>query len=119
MNKTAALQTFLVGRFEDKLLDSPVQDFSYIEFVFGRAGDFVNPAELARLLAGLAEHAEKFAVKAELVDATGKASDVKRTWLGGGVMQMVQGAPGDIVPVFCVGRLPMADVRWGRAERRW
>jgi len=33
MNKTAALQTFLVGRFEDKLLDSPVQDFSYIEFV--------------------------------------------------------------------------------------
>src|SRR5712692_7554190 len=42
----------------------------------------------------------------------GKASELKRTWLGGGVMQMVQGAPGDIVPVLCVGRLPMA----GRAS---
>jgi len=41
----------------------------------------------------------------------GKASEVKRTWLGGGVDADVQGARGDMVPVFCAG-----DCRWrGRA----
>src|SRR5258706_8104327 len=42
----------------------------------------------------------------------GKASEVKRTWLGPGVIQRVQGAPGDMVPVLEVGLLPMA----GRAS---
>src|SRR5260370_28370397 len=42
----------------------------------------------------------------------GKASEVKRTWLGPGVMQIVQGAPGDMAPVVEVGLLPTA----GRAS---
>ncbi len=54
-------------------MDAPVQDFGYVEFLFGGTGDFVNPAELAGLLAGLPEHAEKFAVEAELVNAAGES----------------------------------------------
>src|SRR5260370_42559510 len=42
----------------------------------------------------------------------GKASEVKRTWLGPGVMQIVQGAPGVMAPVVEVGLLPTA----GRAS---
>jgi hypothetical protein len=53
-------------------LDSPIQDFGDVEFVFRGAGDFVDPAEVAWLFAGLAEHAEDFAVEAQLVDATGE-----------------------------------------------
>jgi len=66
----------------------------------------------------LGRHAEKFAVKAELVDATGESVGREENLVGGGVMQMVQGAPGDMVPVFCVGRLPMAGRAVGRSERR-
>jgi hypothetical protein len=36
----------LVRRRENQLLHSPVQQFGDVEFVFGRAGDLVNPAEL-------------------------------------------------------------------------
>src|SRR5260370_29732996 len=42
----------------------------------------------------------------------GKASELKSTGLGPGVMQMAQGAPGDMVPVVEAGLLPMA----GRAS---
>jgi hypothetical protein len=35
-------------------LDAPVEDFGHVEFVFEGASDFVDPAELAGLLAGLA-----------------------------------------------------------------
>src|SRR5258708_35152433 len=38
----------------------------------------------------------------------GKPSELKRTWLGPGVMQMAQGAPGAMVPVVALGLLPMA-----------
>src|SRR5260370_3869432 len=38
----------------------------------------------------------------------GNASELKSTGLGPGVMQMAQGAPGDIVPVVEMGLLPMA-----------
>src|SRR5260370_35292930 len=42
----------------------------------------------------------------------GKASELKSTGLGPGVMQMAQGAPGDMVPVVEMGLLPIA----GRAS---
>src|SRR5258706_11041568 len=61
-----------VSRLERQLLDAPVQDFGHEEFGFGGAGDFVDPAEVAGLLAGLAEPSEKFAVKAEFVNAAGE-----------------------------------------------
>src|SRR6266478_10126010 len=57
-----------LSRIEDQLLNAPVEDFGDIEHVLGRAGDFVNPAELLGLLAGLAEDAQHLAVKGELVD---------------------------------------------------
>ena len=54
-------------------MDAPVQEFGNVEFVFGGAGDGVNPAELAKLLARLAEDAENFSVEAEFVDAAGES----------------------------------------------
>src|ERR1700737_4755608 len=62
----------LVSWFKDEFLDAPVQNFSDVEFAFGGAGDFVNPAELAELLAGFAEHSENFSVEGEFVDAAGE-----------------------------------------------
>ena len=38
-----------------QFLHAPVQEFSNIQGVFTRAGNLVNPAELLRLLAGLAD----------------------------------------------------------------
>ncbi len=61
-----------VSRLERQLLDAPVQDFGHEEFGFGGAGDFVDPAEVAGLLAGLTEPSEKFPVEAEFVDAAGE-----------------------------------------------
>src|SRR2546425_10383665 len=58
---------------EDEFLNAPVEDFTDVEFVFRRTGHFVNPAELAELLAGLAEHAQDFSVETELIDAAGKS----------------------------------------------
>ena len=50
-------------------MDAPVEEFGDVEFVFGGAGDGVDPSELAKLLAGLAEDGENFSVEAEFVDA--------------------------------------------------
>jgi hypothetical protein len=61
-----------VGRLERQLLDAPVQDFGHEKFVLGRASDFVDPAKVAGLLAGLAEPAEEFAIETEFVDAAGE-----------------------------------------------
>ena len=59
--------------FEDEFLDAPIQEFGDVEFVRGGAGDFVNPAELTKLLAGFAKDAEDFPVEREFVDAAGKS----------------------------------------------
>src|SRR5712664_4131250 len=58
----------LMSWFENPFLDAPVQNFGDVEFVFGGAGDFVNPAKLSELLAGFAEDAENFSVEREFVD---------------------------------------------------
>src|SRR5712664_3607128 len=58
----------LMSWFENQFLDAPVQNFGDVEFVFGGAGDFVNPAKLSELLAGFAEDAENFSVEREFVD---------------------------------------------------
>src|SRR5258708_32411361 len=63
----------LMSWLENKFLDAPIQKFRDVEFVRGRASDFVNPAELAKLLAGFAEDAEDFSVEREFVDAAGKS----------------------------------------------
>ena len=49
-----------MGRLEVQLLDAPVEKLGDVKLVFAGAGDFVDPAELAELFAGLAEHAESF-----------------------------------------------------------
>jgi hypothetical protein len=36
----------LLLRMQQQLLHAPVQQFPYINFIFRRAGDFVDPAEL-------------------------------------------------------------------------
>src|SRR6266566_1295108 len=69
---------------EDEFLNAPVEDFTDVEFVFRRAGHFVNPAELAELLAGLAEHAQDFSVEAELIDAPGKCIGTIKHLVGSG-----------------------------------
>src|SRR2546425_4760381 len=63
----------LMAWFEDEFLDAPIQEFGDVELVCGGAGDFVNPAELAKLLAGFAEGAEEFPVEREFVDAAGES----------------------------------------------
>src|SRR2546422_4816398 len=63
----------LMGWLENEFLDAPVQEFGDVEFVCGGAGDFVNPAELTKLLAGFAEDAEEFPVEREFVDAAGES----------------------------------------------
>src|ERR1700757_3174073 len=68
----------LGGGLEEEFLDAPVKKFGDVEFVFRRAGDFVNPAELFWLFAGLAEDAEDFSVKGQLVDAAGKCVGAKQ-----------------------------------------
>src|SRR5260221_4581363 len=73
----------LMSWFENEFLDAPVQDFSNVQFVFGGAGDFVDPAELAELLAGFDEVAEKFSIEREFVDAGGKAIGTVEDLIGG------------------------------------
>ena len=58
---------------ENQFLDAPIQKFRDVEFVRGRASDFVNPAELAKLPAGFAEDAEDFSIEREFVDAAWKS----------------------------------------------
>src|SRR6266404_674181 len=62
----------LFFRVQYQFLYPPVQQFTDVDFIFRRAGDFVNPAELLELLAGFAEHAENFSVEADLVNAARK-----------------------------------------------
>src|SRR6266403_1064157 len=78
------LDVALVNWLEDKFLDAPVEEFGDVEFVFGGASDGVNPAELAELLAGLAENAENFSVEAELVDAAGESVRGEEDLVGAG-----------------------------------
>jgi hypothetical protein len=53
---------------QPQLLRPPVEQFADMEFVFGGAGNFVDPAELAKLLAGPAQPAEHLAGEVELMD---------------------------------------------------
>src|SRR5689334_2682177 len=53
-----------------ELLDTPIEDFAYVELIFRRARHLVNPAELLQLLSSLAEHADHFPVERHLVDTT-------------------------------------------------
>ena len=54
--------------FENEFLDAPVEEFGDVKLVFGGAGDFVNPAELAGLLARLAEDAEDSSIERKFID---------------------------------------------------
>jgi hypothetical protein len=74
----------LVRWFEDQFLDAPVQELGDVEFVFGGAGDGVDPSELARLLARLAEDAENFSVEGEFVDAAGESVGSEEDLVGAG-----------------------------------
>ena len=74
----------LVSWSKDEFLDAPVQNFGDVELVFGGAGDFVNPAELAELLAGFAENTENSSVEREFVDAAGKTVGAEKHLMGRG-----------------------------------
>src|SRR5260370_3556550 len=74
----------LVSWLKDEFLDAPIQKFRDVELVRGGAGDGVNPAELAGLLAGLAEDAENFSVEAEFVDAAGESVGGEKNLIGAG-----------------------------------
>src|SRR5260370_32063454 len=63
----------LAARFKNEFLDAPIQKFGDVEFVRGGTSHFVDPAELAKLFAGFAEHTENFSVEAEFVDAAGES----------------------------------------------
>src|SRR5690349_24796945 len=63
----------LVCRLRYQFLASPVEKLGDKNFVFAGAGAFVNPAELAKLLAGFAGHSENLAIEAQLVDAPGES----------------------------------------------
>src|SRR6266404_3067217 len=54
---------------ENQLLHAPIQYFGDIELVFRRAGHLVNPTELLKLLAGLAEHSKNLAIESQFVNA--------------------------------------------------
>src|SRR5712692_457454 len=62
-----------MGPLEGQLLDAPVEQFSDKKLVFTWAGNFMDPAELTRLFARLAENSENLAVESQLVDAAGKS----------------------------------------------
>ena len=51
------------SRFQIQSLDSPVQQLGYVELVFRRTGDFVDPSELLELFSGLSQIAEHFPSK--------------------------------------------------------
>ena len=55
--------TTLACRLKIQLLDAPVEKLRDKELVLVGAGDLVDPAKLAKLLAGLAQNAENFAVE--------------------------------------------------------
>src|ERR1700741_4495850 len=65
-----------MARFEDEFLNAPIQKFGDVKLVWEGASDFVNPAELAGLLAGFAEDAENFSIEGEFIDASGETVGV-------------------------------------------
>src|SRR6185436_6498728 len=54
-------------RAQRELLNAPIQQLGDVQLVLRRAGDLVDPAELLRLMARLAEPAEDLAVQGQLV----------------------------------------------------
>ena len=70
--------------FQHEFLDAPVQDLGDVDFVFRGAGDSVDPAELAELLASPAEHSENFSVETKFVDAAREGVGSKEHWIGAG-----------------------------------
>src|SRR5258708_7229748 len=52
-----------------ELLQSPVQKLSHVDLILRRAGYFVYPSELLRLLARLPHDAQYLAIECELVEA--------------------------------------------------
>src|SRR5260370_41351808 len=85
----------LMSWLENQFLDAPIQKFRDVEFVCGRASDFVNPAELAKLLAGFAEDAKDFSVEREFVGAAVKCIGAEEHRVGSG--RSAKGA-------WCAGR---------------
>src|SRR5260370_20625968 len=79
-SKPVTLMTWL----ENKFVAAPIQKFRDVEVVRGRASDFVNPAELAKLLAGFAEDAKDFSVEREFVDAAGQCIGAEEHRVGSG-----------------------------------
>jgi len=108
-----------VSWFENEFLDAPVQNFGDIEFVFGGAGDFVNPPELAELLAGFAEYSENFSVEGEFVDAAGETVGAVEDLVGRGRDANGPGSAGAMVPVVALACCRWRGGRWDRRERQW
>jgi len=48
---------------QQQLLYAPVQDFGDVDFVLGRAGDFMDPSELFRLASGLSKNTQNLPVE--------------------------------------------------------
>src|SRR5258708_16382826 len=69
---------------EREFLDGADENFGDVELVFGGAGDFVNPAEVAELFAGFAEDTENFSIKAEFIDAAWKTVGAEEDLVGAG-----------------------------------
>ena len=46
-----------------QLLQAPVEQFGDVQFILGRTGDLVNPAELLELFAGATEPATHFPIE--------------------------------------------------------
>ena len=63
---------WLVSWLKAQLLDAPVEKFGHEKFVLAGAGDFMDPAKLAKLFAGLAENTENLSVESQFVNAAWK-----------------------------------------------
>src|SRR6266851_4541026 len=69
LSATPSRARFRILRVEDQFLHAPVVHVGDIDRVLRRAGDAVDPVELAELVAGLAEHPHNLAVQRQLVYA--------------------------------------------------
>jgi hypothetical protein len=78
---------------EYQFLDAPFQNLCDLELAFGGAGDLVNPAELAELLAGLSKDDKDCSFEREFVSATGKVIRAleKLRWPIGTVFSVIAG----------------------------
>src|SRR4029077_12131225 len=69
---------------KQELLHAPVEDLGDVQLVLRRACNFVNPAELLRLLPCLAEDAEQLSVERDLIYTSrkrvGGVEHLVRTW---------------------------------------